>query len=172
MAFTTFTNAADFLVRPLQVQGLENADVLANFNNILSETEKTYLISLTGYEFYKNLIAGVSAETVLEKWQNLINGVEFTDSSSKLNYFWGIPDMLKCFVFYEYQKELNTGAATGSGNMEFQGAESSKRSVDYSKYRNIYNIGVQKSKIFRDLLKVSSDIYGSITETGLNEMLW
>ena len=118
-----------------------------DFNAFVEIIEKRYLILLLGYDLYKSYVAGITAST--QKYIDLRDGKEYTttDGEGRTVYCkWeGLADMLKYFVYYEWQRAKKT--IHSSGGEKYPKDENSNNAdpvIFNSKLVNAYNIGIDK----------------------------
>jgi hypothetical protein len=76
---------------------IPNANGTANNNAVpaltdwfIEKYEEKFLKELLGHELYKALKAGMLEDPVPQKWTDLIEGVEYTDTASKIRFWPGL----------------------------------------------------------------------------------
>lgn len=104
----------------------------ADFNAVVSQVQKDILLELLGYELYKTFELGLSEPTPLEKWTNLRDGAELTQTINSSDYlikFEGVKEMLKGFVFFYFQRR-NIVSSGREGNYIIEGE--SRKPVNFN----------------------------------------
>lgn len=87
-------------------------------DNAIATHEPNFLSELFGYEFSKGLLAHINAVPVVPNplYDELINGVEFTDSNGQLQTTKKLAEACSLYIFFQLLTESNT---TWSGDGEY-----------------------------------------------------
>lgn len=113
----------EFYVPNLNEMDSDNATSLESY---IDKYARLLLQKLLGYELFKDfdsyVVSGVLPNTAPQKWKDLVNGKEYTNSSGKLVKWQGLTytdgafksSILTPFVYYAWLKDCVT-AMTGTG---------------------------------------------------------
>ena len=142
---------------------------LTNFNNIVTEKQEEYLKFLLGDYLYYLFVAAIDSVTPDQKWIDLRDGADFQveNKGETLTLKWkGLKNMLKYFMYYEYQVEnvsKNTIASESKKkNVNSSFVNPSNKIVDkFNKGIELY--GINTNKIRNSL--VYDPLYSDITYT-------
>jgi hypothetical protein len=83
---------------------LSNTELQALITSFIVRFEPEILKRILGYDLKKAFVDGLAIETPLEKWTNLRDGVDYTDSGIYYQ-FRGVKDIIAYYVYFKITQE-------------------------------------------------------------------
>lgn len=105
------------IISPSNFSSTELKLPIDNINDIqdyINKHEPKILKRVLGYNLYKDFISGLAEVTPLQKWIDLRDGEEYTDSNNNLQYYDGIENLIANYVYGKIIENIQQ-YATDSG---------------------------------------------------------
>lgn len=98
---------ATYFVGEINIPGTGNLSIQERLDIFIETKEEELLLTLLGYELYRDLTAGLTAEAPEQKWKDLKNGKEYNDTTGKLRKWNGLikgtpPEAYSLIALYVY----------------------------------------------------------------------
>lgn len=74
----------------LAIGNISEVNVISNVRNLIAKYEPEFLTRLMEYELYRDLKAGLLVDPVAQKWQDVMNGKEYTNRKGMLTFWPGL----------------------------------------------------------------------------------
>jgi len=130
-----------------------------HFNEFAYDVEQDYLLKLLGYEIKSLLEASPSTE----KYANILNGCEWTDTNGVLKKQRGFKEMVKYFFYYRFRiEEEDPRTKSGDPTEAYIKAVSGAKHILNKRIIRNYNRGVI---IFNEIIEYMTYIEGQTSDT-------
>ncbi len=142
-----------------------NADGQSLLTQFITQYEFEFLEKALGYELAKGLVANIASAD--PKWKDLREGVEFTDSRSRLTKWVGFQDNtnkispIANYVYYKFLEDGITDVAS-IGTVQPKG-ENADRVYPQLKLQEAWNRMVDMLRILHDYLRQNPSTYPEFT---------
>lgn len=148
-----------FQKRLISIPQLSDAANLKRLTDYIEMHENDYLDDVLGYEMRKAFLDGIGDG---DKWDNLLNGVEFTDLEGRLQKWTGFNNTIKespiaYYVYFYKVKECNIILST-TGNVKTKN-ENSDRITGLVNLVDCWNYMVKYNLTLKSYLESNSTIY-------------
>lgn len=138
----------------------------SGFDAYAVQIQDEVLLNLLGYATYKDMNDNISDA----KYQNLLNGVEYTDSAGNLQKAVGIKVMLPYFFYFFYSRDIQSYNSTlGEFESLAENSQQATRSKLNSKIVNNYNQGIVYYDQLIDYMELNSEDYPNLVPTILEK---
>lgn len=125
-----------------------------------------YLRDIVGSEAYYDI-----ENTNKQKWNDLINGVSYIDANNKRQYHNGILMPLKCFIYFEFERDNFTSTQTGKVRGKAENSNRLSGVAAMGAATNRFNIGSRLLNTTCDFIEAFyeiSEVSSSSTDNGDN----
>lgn len=152
-----------YFVNEIAVAQVDFPPVADSLTKFIDKYEPIYLSRILGLQLYNDFIAGLAVVTPDQKWLDLRDGKEFTDSCGNLRKWTGFVNAQKVspIAYYVYRQWLNNSAqnTTGSGQATVE-TENAVRVNIIPKVNEIWNQMVDLNNVLAEFLIVNEADYG------------
>lgn len=145
---------------PNNIPNIDKTYVSEPLQTTIDTLEPVYLQKILGYELARDFIAGIEEVTPLEKWTNLLNGVEFSNDGI-LSKWTGFEDAttfnspIADYVMFNYTRR---NASLNSGIGEIKAKNINAETVSpITRIGEVWNSMVDKNILLYNFLISSSD---------------
>lgn len=153
-----------YFVNEIAVAQVDFPPVADSLTTFIDKYEPIYLTRILGLQLYNDFIAGLAVVTPDQKWLDLRDGAEFTDSCGNLRRWTGFTNAQKVspIAYYVYRQWLNNTAqnTTGSGQAAIE-TENAVRVNIVPKVNDIWNQMVDLNNLLAEFITVNKDDYGT-----------
>jgi hypothetical protein len=154
-----------YFVGEILIAGLGYPPVQEALGTFIAKREPEYLKAVLGYGFYKVFSSGINNGQPEDRWNDLVNGSDYTDKCGMLREWTGLVNdgkqsPIANYVYYWFQRDNVTFTST-VGEMEGQSENATSVSPAYKMCR-AYNEMVDQTEVLHDFLMNKKDGDGNL----------
>lgn len=153
-----------YFINEITVAQADFQPVTTSLDAFISKYEPIYLSRVLGLQLYNDFIDGLAQPIPAQKWVDLRDGAEFTDSCGNLRKWTGFVNAEKVspIAYYIYKHWLHSSSqqTTGSGEAAIQ-TENALRVNIQTKVITIWNQMVEMNKTLGEFIIANTDDYGA-----------
>lgn len=155
----SITDQTYFQKRLISIPALNNEFNLSQLNDYIELMENDYLDSVLGYQMRKEFLLGIGDAG---KWDNLLNGSEYTDCDGNLQKWIGFNNSIKesPIAYYIYFHKVREGdiILSTTGNIRTKN-ENSDRLLGYVNLVMAYNYMVRYNRSLAAYIEANENEY-------------
>lgn len=154
-----------YFIGEINLPNTNQTAVQENIDFLISKREPELLIALFGYAMYKAFIAGLLEDPVPQRWVDLRDGVDYTDTDGTLRHWMGLvavdgevkESLIANYVYYWFTRKEAT-QTTGVGEVVTK-TENSARVSPMAKQVRVWNEMVDWIAELFNFLQVKKEDY-------------
>lgn len=124
----------------------------------ISQFQEEYLRDIVGAAVYQDI-----ENQTRQKWRDLLDGVLYVDEDDKRQYFPGLTDPLKKFIYFEFVRDNWTPTQTGKHKGKSENSNQATDLTVLNVARSRYNHGVRQVNELTEFLKANDKFEEEVT---------